>query len=417
MTIQQIPQFVLYQTGYPAVDATYDLGKTANRFRDAYLSRYAILSNASAYVENVTVDGADNAHLSLMPIGHAQITTPLGADYAGFRGAFISMSGDNATDNSGDLRLEAGSAAASSILNYLNSSGTGSWIVGKHTASLATDIVYWVVANNGNMSPGTDNTYHFGASSTRPAVTWLRITHLSGDLIFDGTTDNDVHTDSSDASDTKSIRMCGGGAFTLSGSRGGAFALYGNEHGSNPGLIVFDAGAVSTGTITFETNHATPAIKFRTNAADNLALLPGKATYSPSSGSYDILASTNTSVLTICGGTSTAAGNGPTIQFRGASASSAGQLTIDGANLTTGDIVIELNNATPSIKFKGSGGASLLTIPNTGILQFNVAANESTGAGTALLGANSPAVTNTAPYTWIKMKTSDGSTVYIPVWK
>lgn len=40
-----------------------------------------------------------------------------------------------------------------------------------------------------------------------------------------------------------------------------------------------------------------------------------------------------------------------------------------------------------------------------------------TGSGSAALGSNSPAITNTAPYTWIQVKTSDGSTGYIPVWK
>lgn len=40
-----------------------------------------------------------------------------------------------------------------------------------------------------------------------------------------------------------------------------------------------------------------------------------------------------------------------------------------------------------------------------------------TGAGSALLGTNSPASTNTAPYTWIKAISSDGSTVYLPAWK
>jgi hypothetical protein len=43
--------------------------------------------------------------------------------------------------------------------------------------------------------------------------------------------------------------------------------------------------------------------------------------------------------------------------------------------------------------------------------------NNTTGAGSALLGANSPAVTNTAPYTWFKMMSSDGSTVFVPGWK
>lgn len=43
--------------------------------------------------------------------------------------------------------------------------------------------------------------------------------------------------------------------------------------------------------------------------------------------------------------------------------------------------------------------------------------NNATGAGSAALGANCPAVTATAPYTWLKLMSSDGSTVYAPVWK
>lgn len=53
----------------------------------------------------------------------------------------------------------------------------------------------------------------------------------------------------------------------------------------------------------------------------------------------------------------------------------------------------------------------------SGVLKFADSGSFSTGAGTALLGTNSPATTNTAPYTWLKVKTSDGSTGYIPVWK
>jgi hypothetical protein len=50
-----------------------------------------------------------------------------------------------------------------------------------------------------------------------------------------------------------------------------------------------------------------------------------------------------------------------------------------------------------------------------GLMKFS--GLNSTGAGTALLGTNSPATTNAAPYTWFKVLTSDGSTGYIPVWK
>jgi hypothetical protein len=43
--------------------------------------------------------------------------------------------------------------------------------------------------------------------------------------------------------------------------------------------------------------------------------------------------------------------------------------------------------------------------------------NGSTGAGSAALGANCPATTLTAPYSWLKMLAPDGSVVYVPAWK
>lgn len=56
-------------------------------------------------------------------------------------------------------------------------------------------------------------------------------------------------------------------------------------------------------------------------------------------------------------------------------------------------------------------GASTFTAPP------RLNGGNTTGGGSALLGTNSPAITNTAPYTWITIITSDGSTGYIPVWK
>lgn len=53
----------------------------------------------------------------------------------------------------------------------------------------------------------------------------------------------------------------------------------------------------------------------------------------------------------------------------------------------------------------------------TGAAVFKTNTNlQSTGAGSAALGANCPAVTVTAPNTWIKVLTSAGSTGFIPVW-
>lgn len=58
-----------------------------------------------------------------------------------------------------------------------------------------------------------------------------------------------------------------------------------------------------------------------------------------------------------------------------------------------------------------------LKIGNDGRLQNMKAANQSTGAGSAALGAsNCPAVTPGAVNTWLSIKKSDGTVGYIPVW-
>jgi hypothetical protein len=59
---------------------------------------------------------------------------------------------------------------------------------------------------------------------------------------------------------------------------------------------------------------------------------------------------------------------------------------------------------------------SVFTVLFSGQIQTS-STNESTGAGAALLGANSPAITLTAPYRWLSFTTSDNSQVYIPAWK
>lgn len=69
-----------------------------------------------------------------------------------------------------------------------------------------------------------------------------------------------------------------------------------------------------------------------------------------------------------------------------------------------------------AIKFF-TNGTEAWNITNGGVLANKVGANESTGAGIALFGANSPASTLTAPYTWLTVQTSDGSTGYVPIWK
>lgn len=61
-------------------------------------------------------------------------------------------------------------------------------------------------------------------------------------------------------------------------------------------------------------------------------------------------------------------------------------------------------------------GATVLSVGAQGAI-YTASGNESTGAGTAALGTNSPATVLTAPYRWIRFITSDGTPVFIPAWK
>ena len=66
--------------------------------------------------------------------------------------------------------------------------------------------------------------------------------------------------------------------------------------------------------------------------------------------------------------------------------------------------------------YSSNGTSIVMAVAVDGKLT-SASGNESTGSGSALLGTNCPASTATAPYTWIAMKSSDGSTVYVPAWK
>lgn len=94
--------------------------------------------------------------------------------------------------------------------------------------------------------------------------------------------------------------------------------------------------------------------------------------------------------------------NGGYIRF-----DSSGTVT-DAANGFAKDIIFGTNTAT-------NASSDSIGVMADGTLKLFK--NDSTGAGTALLGTNCPAVTVSAPYTWMKFTSNDGSTVYVPAWK
>jgi len=111
-------------------------------------------------------------------------------------------------------------------------------------------------------------------------------------------------------------------------------------------------------------------------------------------------------------------GTNSTVRINVASAGSVGI----GTSNTSPTGTLHVKNATPTTGTtvatiaKGDADTADSTILSIDAL-MKFGGTNTTGGGTALLGTNSPAVTNTAPYTWLKAISADGSTVYIPAWK
>lgn len=83
---------------------------------------------------------------------------------------------------------------------------------------------------------------------------------------------------------------------------------------------------------------------------------------------------------------------------------------------STANVYIGTRSSSGSLVFRANN-SSIASYDSSGIYNNLNSGNETTAAGSALLGSNCPAVTVAAPYKWIKFKTSDGSLCYFPVWK
>lgn len=99
------------------------------------------------------------------------------------------------------------------------------------------------------------------------------------------------------------------------------------------------------------------------------------------------------------------------VSFKAANPFATGTYNLGTSSLYWANLYATTLNLNSTFSISGSS-AGLGTI--TGQLKF---AAGTTGSGSAALGANSPAVTNTAPYTWLQVTASDGSQLYVPAWK
>lgn len=252
-----------------------------------------------------------------------------------------------------------------------------------HTALTSGTLRRWYIDSSGRLNQDATNGSDF-------------VFNVAGAVIRQGT---------ADAADTGAISLNGGGA--NGSSRGGSVEVHGNENAST-GKVILRAGNVTGGTVDIATAGADRwsfdrSGNFVQNGTSGLdivfAITNGLIRSNTSDGSD------NKNVILAGGGTSGSSRGASFEAYGNEFAGTPGNAIVKAGNIAGGRIVL------------ATGGNDRFYIDINGVLQNNVAANESTGAGAALLGANSPAVTLTAPYTWIKIKTSDGSDVYVPVWK
>lgn len=200
-----------------------------------------------------------------------------------------------------------------------------------------------------------------------------------------------------DGSDNGNLCFSGGGN-TGSQGRGSYVCSNGNEssngavqiaEGSNGGGVAITAGAT-----TFTGDHviSTTAKGIRTDTSDG----------------------TDNKYIYISGGGAHSNARGAYLNLRGNEDNSGY------AQLTSGDaggfLYLDTAAAAGKISIRPNGTAAINFLASF-LFESAAAGNETTGAGSAALGTNSPAVTNTAPYKWFKVKTQDGSTAYIPAWK
>ena len=177
---------------------------------------------------------------------------------------------------------------------------------------------------------------------------------------------------------------------------------------NNSNTVVFSVdstGILTTGTVT------TTSTTESTSTVTGAIITPGGigvAKNIRSGGGVFVSGASNTATNGVNFGTSNEA------MFR----NGAGSLKITGGGSLTIDLDVRPNLdasydlGTAVARWRQFFCSGLVSV---GTLKF--AAGNTSGAGTALLGANSPAVTNAAPYTWATVTTSDGSTGYVPVWK
>lgn len=173
-----------------------------------------------------TSDGADSKIITICG----------GGSDNGGRGAYLALSGNECATNAGAAILHSGTVAGAYVL--LRTSGA-------YPINFMTNSVdRWQIAWDGR---------------------------IIGQL-----TDNIMITSTSDASDTASLKFCGGGA-AEDVSRGAYLSLYGNEHASGHGSIDMASGNIANANVTIRAKYSAGYIDLKAGDALQLTIPPGAA--------------------------------------------------------------------------------------------------------------------------------------------
>jgi len=330
-----------------------------------------IFNQALGQIIQGTSDGADTKMIQVCGGGSASPT----------RGGYVNCYGNEAA-NPGRVEIISGAIANSKIIAYLGISSALFEIQNSSNAAL------------------------------------FQVNH-SGNILLN-TTAPTISLNTSDASDTGSISISGGGTAADS-TRGGGFRAYGNEHGSYPGGISIFGGAVTNAHLNVWLGHSTSLFKINNSSGTELWRFTDAGDLKATGTSPAIINNTtdgsDTARISICGGGSLSSTRGAQLHLYGNEhASSPGNVSLGGGNATNAHVTISTAGTGSSIYITPGGSNALIFGPGP-YIQVGGSGLEATGAGSAALGANCPAVTASAPYKWIKIKSSDGSDCYIPAWK
>lgn len=296
--------------------------------------------------------------------------------------------------NSGNVVSGGGSLTTAGAIPYVVSAGT----LGQAPTNLFYDVTNVKVSiGTETGSTGSGNRLTL-TNTTNPYALAFKATG-SGTAFYVGMDSASVGLNFSNNAGTGLMRLVGGSGNLLLATitdlgynlHAASFATNGNLYVYTPTSVtgvtkaVVRAGAGQGGSGLLDITDSTSTVEQR--------FAPGSAYYQYQSG--NIVSNFGAGTLTLA--------SAKLFGFSSAANLNGGNL-VDVAVGRNGVGVLEINNGTAG------------TYRDLKLRYLNSSAN-STGAGSALLGANSPASTLTAPYTWVEMRANDGSTVYFPVWK